>query len=289
MIGLAGGTFLMGDDGPLAYPQEEAPVREVSVDPFALAATTVTVAQYAAFVQATGHRTDAEVHGNSLVFSGLVSEQIREVSPAVAETPWWRQVTGASWHRPEGPGSEVIGREDHPVTHVSRRDAEAYAHWVGGRLPSEAEWEFAARGGLEGAAFVWGDEKGQAARANTWQGVFPVADTGDDGHAAKTAPVGCFAANGYGLYDMAGNVWEWTRDWYAPGLEPADVIETGGPPQSRARDPGDPGLAKHVIKGGSFLCADDYCYRYRPAARTPGPPDSGASHLGFRTVLREAG
>lgn len=259
MIGLAGGTFLMGDDGPLAYPQEEAPVREVSVEPFALSATTVTVAQFAAFVQATGHRTDAEVHGNSLVFAGLVSEQIREVSPAVAETPWWRQVTGASWHRPEGPGSEAVGREDHPVTHVSRRDAEAYARWVGGRLPSEAEWEFAARGGLVQQPYPWGEvrEPEGVPRMKTFEGEFPD---------APTSPVGTVAAaefppNGYGFHNMTGNVWEWTA-----GTFPAD-------------DP------RAVLRGGSYMCHASYCRRYRTSARSLSTADTSLGHAGFRLAI----
>ncbi len=165
----------------------------------------------------------------------------------------------------------------------------AYARWLGRDLPTEAEWEYAARGGLVAKRYAWGDQPQDAGRprANTWQGVFPAQDLGEDGFKARPAPVGCFPPNGYGLSDMAGNVWEWTKDWFKPGLEPASVIETGGPPEVRALDPDEPNVAKHVIKGGSFLCTDDYCFRYRPAARTPGPPDSGASHVGFRTVLRE--
>ncbi|MFN3575097.1 MAG: formylglycine-generating enzyme family protein [Phenylobacterium sp.] len=295
MVRLAGGTFTMG---AAAERAEEGPPRQVRVGAFWIDATEVTNAQFARFVEATGYRTLAERGLSAETYPGLSAAARAPASLVFVGADakdrgdpgaWWRIVPGADWRHPKGPGSSLRGLENHPVVHIAYEDALAYARWRGRDLPTEAEWEFAARGGLEGAAFVWGDEKGQAARANTWQGVFPVADTGDDGHAGKTAPVGCFAPNGYGLYDMAGNVWEWTRDWYAPGLEPAAVIETGGPPQSRARAPGDPGLAKHVIKGGSFLCADDYCYRYRPAARTPGPPDSGASHLGFRTVLREAG
>ncbi len=259
MIGLAGGAFLMGDDGPLAYPQEEAPVREVSVDAFALAATTVTVAQYAAFVQATGHRTDAEVHGNSLVFSGLVSEEIREISRSVAETPWWRQVTGASWHRPEGPGSEVIGREDHPVTHVSRRDAEAYAHWVGGRLPSEAEWEFAARGGLVQQPYPWGEvrEPQGVPRMKTFQGEFPDAPTSPVGTVAATE----FPPNGYGFHNMTGNVWEWTTGVFS------------------AEDP------RPVLRGGSYMCHASYCRRYRTSARSASTADTSLGHAGFRLAV----
>lgn len=259
MIGLAGGTFLMGDESPLAYLQEEAPVREVAVGPFALAATTVTVAQFAAFVQATGYRTDAEIHGDSLVFSGLVSEEIREISRSVAETPWWRQVSGASWHRPEGPGSQVIGREDHPVTHISQRDAGAYAQWVEGRLPSEAEWEFAARGGLVQLPYPWGGvrEPEGFPRMNTFGGEFPDAPDGPVGTVAVTA----FPPNGYGFHNMTGNVWEWTTGVFS------------------AED------SRPVLRGGSYMCHASYCRRYRTSARSASTADTSLGHAGFRLAV----
>ncbi len=259
MVGLAGGTFLMGDDGPLAYPQEEAPVREAAVGPFALAATTVTVAQFAAFVLATGHRTEAEVHGSSLVFSGLLGAELRESSPAVAETPWWRQVAGACWHRPEGPGSGAAGREDHPVTHVSRNDAEAYARWVGGRLPTEAEWEFAARGGLQQQPYPWGAvrEPEGVPRMNTFGGEFPDAPDGPVG----TVPAAAFPPNGYGLHNMTGNVWEWTSGTFSP------------------EDP------RPVLRGGSYMCHASYCRRYRTSARSASTADTSLGHAGFRLAV----
>lgn len=263
MIGLTGGSFLMGDDGPLAYLQEEAPVRETTVDPYALAATTVTVAQFAAFVQATGHRTDAEIHGSSLVFSGLVSEQSSGVSPTVAGTPWWLQVAGASWHRPEGPGSEVLGREDHPVTHVSRRDAEAYAQWVGARLPSEAEWEFAARGGLVQQPFPWGGvrEPEGVPRMNTFEGEFPDAPTSPVGTVAVTE----FPPNGFGFHNMTGNVWEWTTGVFS------------------RQDP------REVLRGGSYMCHASYCRRYRTSARSATTADTSLGHTGFRLAVSTRG
>lgn len=183
---------------------------------------------------------------------------------------WWQWTHGASWRYPEGPGSTIEGREDHPVVQVAWEDANAYAKWAGKRLPTEAEWEFAARAGLEGKRYEWGDAPPdpRAPRANTWQGVFPAVDTADDGYKARTAPVGCYAPSAFGLSDMTGNVWEWTRDWYPDG-----------------RPAGDP-MRSHLIKGGSFLCADNFCLRYRPSARQPGPPDTGSSHVGFRTVKR---
>lgn len=259
LVGLAGGTFLMGDEGPLAYPQEEGPVREATVRPFALGATTVTVAQFAAFVLATGHRTEAETHGDSLVFSGLLEEQLREASPAVAETPWWRQVAGACWHRPEGPGSGVAGREDRPVTHVSQRDAEAYADWVGARLPTEAEWEFAARGGLHQQPYPWGGvrEPDGVPRMNTFPGDFPDGPAGPVG----TVPAADFPPNGYGLHNMTGNVWEWTSGTFSP------------------EDP------RPVLRGGSYMCHASYCRRYRTSARSASTADTSLGHAGFRLAV----
>ncbi|WP_147104726.1 SUMF1/EgtB/PvdO family nonheme iron enzyme [Nesterenkonia populi] len=259
-VGLAGGTFLMGSEDPLAYPEDgEGPVRSVQVSPFAIAATTVTVAQFATFVAATGHVTDAERHGDSLVFKGLLPDELREASPSTAEAPWWRQVAGASWLRPEGPGSSVLCREDHPVTHVSQRDAAAYAAWVGARLPTEAEWEFASRGGLEQQPFPWGAERepdGEP-RMNTFPGEFP----DHPGAPVGTVPASSFPPNGYGLHSMTGNVWEWTSGRWS------------------AADP------RPVMRGGSYMCHASYCRRYRTSARTASTADTTLGHTGFRLAV----
>jgi formylglycine-generating enzyme len=208
---------------------------------------------------------------------------------------WWRYVPGACWHRPEGPGSDLAGREDHPVVHVAHADAEAYAAWVGKTLPTEAEWEFAARGGLDGAEFAWGDElqPDGKPRANTWQGPFPWRNFAADGY-ERTSPVGSYPPNGYGLYDMAGNVWQWTSDWYSP-RHPEEATKSccvptnprGGPIEASfdARQPRIH-IPRKVVKGGSFLCAPSYCRRYRPAARQPQMIDSAMSHIGFRCIVR---
>ncbi len=246
---LAGGVFTFGA-APM-HP-EEGPPRTVTVGRFAIDRTEVTNADFAAFVAATGHVTLAErpPDRSSPVFSAEIGD--------------WRVMAGAGWRHPQGPRSTIRARERDPVVHVGYPDALAYARWRGRDLPTEAEWEFAARAGLENARYEWGDDPAPdgGPRANHWQGVFPVVDTGEDGFKGRAAPVGCFPASRYGLHDMTGNVWEWTRP------------EGDAPP---------------VIKGGSFLCADNFCLRYRPAARQTGPDDSGASHIGFRTVRRIAG
>lgn len=271
---MPGGTFTLGA-GPVL--PGEGPPKRVTVGAFRIDRTEVTNAEFAAFVEATGYVTLAErtpdprlypgvdpalLKPSSLVFMGKTDDARQADS-----TRGWRVVPGANWRHPEGPGSSIRGRENAPVVHVGYEDALAYARWRGRDLPSEAEWEYAARGGLEGARYTWGDQPAAPNRpmANHWQGPFPAQDTGEDGHAGQAAPVGCYPPNGFGLYDMAGNVWEWTSD-AAPSLD-------GGPPA-------------RLIKGGSYLCADDFCFRYRPAARQPGPPDTGASHIGFRTVAR---
>lgn len=294
MVKLTGGEFQMGA-APLR--PEEGPPQTVKVAPFWIDQTEVTNAAFARFVDATGYRTMAERPLDPARYAHVPAAQRRPASlvfvgakGARSDDPsqWWRVIPGADWRHPEGPGSNIRGKDAWPVVHIAWEDAMAYARWLGRDLPTEAEWEYAARGGLAGKRYTWGDQAQDPAkpRANTWQGVFPVQDLGSDGFRARPAPVGCFPPNGFGLRDMAGNVWEWTRDWFKPGLDPVSVIEAGGPPEARALDPEDPSAPKHVVKGGSFLCADDYCFRYRPAARTPGPPDSGASHVGFRTVLR---
>ncbi len=292
MVLVKGGDFVQG---ARALNPEEGPPRAAHVESFWIDRTEVTNAQFAAFVKATGYVTAAERPLDAKAYPGLTAEQ-RAPSSMVfvgadhVETladpgQWWRVIAGADWRHPAGPGSSIAGRETMPVVQIAYEDARAYAHWLGRDLPTEAEWEYAARGGLKDARYVWGEAPQDARhpRANTWQGVFPTLDTGADGYKAKAAWVGCFKPNGYGLYDMAGNVWEWTKDWYKPGL---DGHDEEGPQADAAFDPEDPSTPKHVIKGGSFLCSDDFCYRYRPSARSPGPNDTGASHIGFRTVLR---
>lgn len=296
LVSIPSGVVVLGD---AAVRPEEGPPAPVAVGAFRIDRTDVTNAAFARFVKATGYRTLAERALDPRQYPTLSADQRKPSSlvfvgatGARSDDPsqWWRVIPGADWRHPYGPGSNLAGKDDLPVVHVAWEDAMAYARWLGRDLPTEAEWEYAARGGLVGKRYAWGDElqDPKHPRANTWQGPFPALDTGSDGYKARPSPVGCFPPNGYGLYDMAGNVWQWTRDWYRPGHAPDSVIAAGGPPEARALDPDEPNRPKHVLKGGSFLCSDDYCFRYRPAARTPGPPDSGASHIGFRTVLRGA-
>ncbi|WP_371346265.1 formylglycine-generating enzyme family protein [Ancylobacter sp. IITR112] len=304
MAWIPGGLFTMGSDRH--YP-EEAPAHRVAVDGFFIDRTPVTNRAFAAFVAATGYRTLAErepraedypdadprlLAPGSLVFTAPEAPVARE-----DWTRWWRFVPGADWRHPQGPGSGVDDRLDHPVVHVAHEDALAYAHWCGKELPSEAEWEFAARGGLDGAEFAWGETLvlGGLHRANTWQGMFPHENLGEDGYIG-TSPVLAFPANGYGLFDMIGNVWEWTDDWYAPShgetlpaAKPCCVSRN--PRGARRADsldlfaPGRP-LPRKVLKGGSHLCAPSYCRRYRPAARHPQTLDTASVHIGFRCIRR---
>jgi formylglycine-generating enzyme required for sulfatase activity len=231
--------------------------------------------RFARFAEATGHTTEAERFGWSFVFWMLLPEDFPPTR-AVAGMEWWRQVHGADWRRPEGPGSSLEGREDHPVVHVSWSDAAAYAAWAGARLPTEAEWEYAARGGLERRRYPWGDElePGGEHRCNIWQGEFPHVNTAADGWVG-TAPVDAYAPNGFGLYDMAGNAWEWCADWFSPDAH------VRGP---RADPAGPPGGVGRVQRGGSYLCHASYCNRYRVAARTSQTPDSTSGNVGFRCV-----
>ena len=275
-VQLPGGTFTMGTDDPVAYPADgEGPAIEVSVDPFAIDVTAVTVAQFGRFVEATGWETDAQQFGWSFVFGGLLPDDFEDTR-GVAAAPWWRQVFGADWAHPEGPHSDVASRQDHPVVHVSWRDADAYCRWVGARLPTEAEWEYAAQGGLAAPRHPWGEElepDGQH-RMNVWQGTFPSENTADDGHVGS-APVRSFPPNGYGLHEMTGNTWEWCADWFDPGTKQRTARENPvGPPSGSGK----------VMKGGSYLCHDSYCHRYRISARTSNSPDTSTGHLGFRTV-----
>ena len=277
---LPGGTFLMGSDDPDARPEDgEGPVREVTVDGFRIDRTTVTNAQFQAFVDATGYRTQAETFGWSYVFKGLLPKaKQRRLGKThdVKAVPWWLAVQGACWKRPEGKGSNLRGRLHHPVVHVSWYDAAAYSGWAGRRLPTEAEWEYAARGGLAGRRFPWGDELVRAGRhrCNIWQGRFPDSNTLADGHYG-TAPAKSFAPNAFGLYNMAGNVWEWCADWFSPEWHRS---------HSTANPSGPPTGDNKVLKGGSYLCHDSYCNRYRVAARYANTPDSATGNAGFRCV-----
>jgi len=291
MVRLEGGAFRMGSD---AFYSEEGPVRVVELAPFSIDRHAITNREFAAFVEATGYVTTAERPLSPDDFAGAVLDDLRPGSLVFVPTEgpvdlsdwrqWWRWVPGADWRHPRGPGSTIDGMGEHPVVQVSYRDASAYAAWVGARLPSEAEWEFAARGGLDGATFAWGEEPNgpEKLHANTWQGSFPYRNAGAAGWVG-TAPVGTFPPNGFGLYEMTGNTWEWTADYWtdrpdrrasACGCSPErNALE------SVARGEGTP---RRVLKGGSHLCAPEYCLRYRPAARSPESEDSATTHIGFR-------
>lgn len=284
MISLPGGKFLMGTDYPNGFAGDgEGPVREVALSPFWMDRFPITNARFKKFIEETGYRTEAEVFGWSFVFWAHISrEHFREqVEDTVAEAPWWCKVRGARWDRPEGPGTDINDRANYPAVHVSWNDCAAYARWAGKRLPTEAEWEYAARGGLEQKLYPWGDKlrPGGEHLCNIWQGEFPKLDTGEDGYAG-TCPVDAFPPNGYGLYSMTGNTWEWCADWFdAEFHRTAGRDNPQGPPSGMAR----------VIKGGSFLCHKSYCNRYRVAARTSNTPDSSLAHTGFRCVVSAGG
>lgn len=298
MIWTEGATFRMGSDGH--YP-EEAPSHRVAVDGFWIDRYQVTNERFAAFVAATGYVTVAERPLDPAAFPGAPPENLVPGSLVFTMTPgpvdlrhtsqWWTWTPGASWRGPEGPRSTVAGRENRPVVHVALDDAEAYASWAGKELPTEAEWELAARGGLEGARFTWGDEPERPGErlANYWHGEFPWRP--DPGY-GTTMPVGSFPANGLGLHDMAGNVWEWTTDWFQGHGEIADACCTMESPRgSRPEQSFDPTIEgvripRRVMKGGSHLCAPNYCRRYRPAARMAQAIDTSTSHLGFRCMIR---
>lgn len=297
MVWIPGGRFSMGSDYEMF--QDARPIHPVELDGFWIDRYPVTNAQFERFVKATGYVTVAERKPDPKDFPGAPAEKLvpgsvvfsppRQAVPLDNVTQWWQFVPGASWKHPEGPGSDLKGREKHPVVHVAWEDAEAYCKWAGRRLPTEAEWEFAARGGLAGKPYVWGDELRPHGKimANTFQGRFPDHNRSEDGF-ARTSPVGTFPPNRFGLYDMAGNVWNWCADWYQPDYYAHSPVKNPtGPADSY--DPQEPGIPKRVQRGGSFLCTDQYCSRYMPGGRGKGAIDTGTSHLGFRTVLSPTG
>lgn len=294
----------MGSD---AHYPEEAPARLVEIDPFSIDRKPVTNRQFAAFIADTGHVTLAET-APTLADYPEADAALLQPGSSVFFVPdadvalddpfnWWRFEPGADWRHPYGPSSSIAGLEDHPVVHVAYEDARAYARWAGKQLPTEAEWEFAARGGLDREPYAWGKDlyPDGRARANTWQGAFPRENTLADGF-ARTSPVGSFPPNGYGLVDMIGNVWEWTDDWYTVAPRGAETPakpcciprNPRGASEAESRDLSDPGrsFGRKVLKGGSFLCAPNYCRRYRPAARYPQTVDTSTCHIGFRCVAR---
>lgn len=302
MVFVPGGTFRMGSDHH--YP-EEAPSHRVSVNSFWIDEAPVTNAEFRRFVDATNYVTFAELAPKASDYPGALPHMLKAGSlvfnPPAGEIDlrnwrqWWEFRFGANWRRPYGRGNWTKGLDEHPVVHIAYCDAEAYAHWAGKELPTEAEWEFAARGGIDGAEFAWGDEltPGGQYMANTWQGIFPRENLKLDGY-ERTSPIKAFPPNGYGIHDMIGNVWEWTSDWYAP-KHPADAQKAccipknpRGPRQDQSLDPCQPEIRipRKVLKGGSHLCAPNYCRRYRPAARHAEPIDTSTSHVGFRCIVR---
>jgi formylglycine-generating enzyme required for sulfatase activity len=302
MVWIPGGTFRMGSND---HYREEAPVHRVTVDGFWIDRTPVTNRQFRRFVVATGHKTTAEISPDPKDYPGALPHMLYAGSLVFVRphstfdlrdwSQWWTFMQGADWRHPYGPRSHIDGLSDHPVVHVSYSDALAYAKWAGKDLPTEAEWEFAARGGLDGAEFAWGDEltPGGVHMANIWQGNFPLQNFHEDGY-ERSSPVTAFPPNGYGLHDMIGNVWEWTADWYAARHE-ADAPKAccipenpRGGREEGSYDPREPNvkIPRKVIKGGSHLCAPNYCRRYRPAARHAEAIDTSTSHVGFRCVRR---
>jgi formylglycine-generating enzyme len=279
MIRLDGARFLMGTDFAQGFPADgEGPIRKVALDPFYIDAHPVTNEAFEEFVKAASYTTEAERFGWSFVFRGHIppDQQARLVEAAVPGVDWWCKVSGADWRHPEGPDSSSGGRQHHPVTHVSWNDAQRYAAWAGKRLPTEAEWEFAARGGLEQKLYPWGDELTPGGRhlCNIWQGEFPLIDTAEDGFAG-VAPVDAFPPNAFGLYSITGNTWEWCADWFHPTYHAvATRLNPIGPASGQAR----------VMRGGSYLCHASYCNRYRVAARNSNTPDSSTTNIGFRCV-----
>lgn len=300
MVWIDGGTFRMGSDKH--YP-EEGPVHEVKVEGFWIDRYPVTNAEFSRFVRDTGYVTLTEKPPRAEDYPGALPEMLQPASVVFVQPKqrvdlknhfnWWRYIHGADWRHPEGPQSSIEDRDDHPVVHVAYEDAEAYSKWISKEIPTEAEWEFAARGGLDGATYAWGEElnPGGEFMANTWQGEFPYENRALDGF-ERTSPIGEFPPNGYGLFDMIGNVWEWTTTWYADRHSAQQSCCSGGAKKDAREKSYDPTMPqikipRRVIKGGSFLCAPNYCQRYRPAARMAQPIDTATCHVGMRLIRRE--
>lgn len=276
-VSIPPGSFSMGDHGGMGYPADgETPVHGVKLDGFMMGATTVTNTQFELFVRETGYQTTAERFGVSAVFYAAFQGQRSDILKQVAGVPWWLAVRGANWRRPDGPASSLGGRSDHPVVHVSWDDASAYCSWSGTRLPTEAEWEYAARGGLKEKTYAWGDDLKPEGRwnCNIWQGKFPHANSAEDGY-LTTAPGNTYQPNGYGLWQVAGNVWEWCQDWFdSKYYSRSELVGPQGPEAGERR----------VMRGGSYLCHDSYCNRYRVSARNSNTPESTSGNIGFRCV-----
>lgn len=279
MIHIPGGKFMMGTTDKEGFPADgEGPVRKVAVGSFYMDSSTVTNAAFSEFIEETGYQTEAEQYGWSFVFYQFLSPEVsKQVKQVVQPAPWWHVVEGAYWYQPEGPDSGIEDRMDHPVIHISWNDAVAYCNWAGKRLPTEAEWEYAARGGLDQRRYPWGDVLTPDGEhyCNIWQGTFPKHNTKDDGYAG-TAPAMSFPVNGYGLYNIAGNVWEWCADWFTRSHH-----NKGGSDNPQGPSTG----STKVMRGGSYLCHHSYCNRYRVAARSSNTPDSSTGNLGFRCVV----
>lgn len=278
MILIEGGEFLMGTNGSEGFTADgESPVHKVKIDSFYIDPYSVTNAKFAEFIDDTGYETEAEKFGWSFVFYSFLSPQIAQtVTQVVQNAPWWYPVKGAYWKHPEGSGSSIVQRMNHPVTHISWNDAQAYCSWAGKRLPTEAEWEYAARGGLESKIYPWGNKlkPNGKHRCNIWQGEFPKTNTKQDGYIG-TAPVDSYTPNGFGLYNVVGNVWEWCSDWFNPTYySKGEMNNPTGPSIGNTR----------VMRGGSYLCHKSYCNRYRVAARSSNTPDSSSGNIGFRCV-----
>ncbi len=301
MAWIPGGEFTMGSELEMARPDEK-PAHRVRVNGFWMDSTEVTNRQFREFVESTGYVTTAEKAPDLQEIMAqlppgtpnppadmLEPGSIVFITPNYLSQTWWEWRKQVNWRQPDGPGSSIVGKDDHPVVQVSWYDAQAYARWAGKRLPTEAEWEYAARGGLEGKPFVWGVESPYQGtpRANIWQGQFPYHNSSADGY-LSTSPVQSFAPNGYNLFDMAGNVWEWVEDWYRPdsyavGLQEAVTNNPKGPSQSF--DPREPTIPKRVQRGGSYLCDERFCASFRPSARMKASPDTSLVHVGFRCVM----